>query len=403
MVTSPDKNNDMKQLRYITVSVLFILAAWSCKKESRLKYTDENAPAPAIVTNVKVTANAGGAVVTYKLPVDPQLSYIKAVYEMQPGVFREAKASYYTDTLRLVGFGDTLVHKVQLFSVGKNEKASAPVEFTVQPLRPTVLSTFSSITMSATFGGVQVSFRNDAKDNLAITVMRDSTGQNTWTTVNTFYTGAPIGTYSVRGFDTTVQKFAVFVRDRWDNRSDTLIKILKPVYEALIPKNTWNALHLPTDSWVPAENYRLEQMWDNNINSIFASTNQSLLPQWHTIDLGKKIVISRIIEHQQNGDHFYAGSAVKKFEVWGSNDPNPDGSWDRWELFGSFNSFKPSGLPLGQTTEADRNYAWFKGEDFAFDRLVPAVRFIRIKVLETYSMSGQVVIAELDIWGQPAP
>jgi len=394
----------MKQLRYIIVSILLMAAGASCKKEGRINYTDENAPAPAPVTNVKVTVSPGAAILTYKLPTDPQLSYVKAVYEMQPGVFREAKASYYTDTLHLIGFGDTLVHKVQLFSVGKNEKASAPVELTVQPLRPAVVSTFSSITMGATFGGVQITFKNDAKDNLAITLMMDSTGKNTWTTVNTFYTGAPLGNYSVRGFDTTVKKFALFVRDRWNNRSDTLIKSIKPVYEELISKSTWKEVRLPTDTWAQADGgYQFSWLFDNNINSIFASTNLSVLPQWSTVDLGKKVVLSRIVEHQQQADHFYAGSAVKKFELWGSNDPNPDGSWESWELLGSFESFKPSGLPLGQTTDEDRNYAWFKGEDFSFDRLLPAVRYIRFKTLETYSMSGQVVIAEIDLWGQQVP
>lgn len=394
----------MQQLRNIIIALFLIVAGGSCKKEGRISYTDENAPAPSPVTNVKVTVSPGAAVLTYKLPTDPQLSYVKAVYEMQPGVFREAKASYYTDTLHLIGFGDTLVHKVQLFSVGKNEKASAPVELTVQPLRPAVQSAFSSITMGATFGGVQITFQNDAKDNLAITLMMDSTGKNTWTTVNTFYTGAPLGNYSVRGFDTTVKKFAVFVRDRWSNRSDTLVKSLKPVYEELISKNTWKELRLPTDTWLQADGgYQFSWLFDNNINSIFASTNLSVLPQWSTIDLGKKVILSRIVEHQQQADHFYAGSAVKKFELWGSNDPSPDGNWDNWELLGSFNSFKPSGLPLGQTTDEDRNYAWFKGEDFSFDRLLPAVRFLRFKTLETYSMSGQVVIAEIDLWGQQVP
>ncbi|MBS0029882.1 DUF5000 domain-containing lipoprotein [Chitinophaga sp. 22321] len=393
----------MKKLLYI---IAVILITTACKKEGRIDYTDGNTPAPAPISEVKVMANPGGALLTYKIPADPNLSYVKAVYEIREGVFREAKASYYTDTIRLVGFGDTLVHNVQLFSVGKNEKASSPVAVKVQPLRPPVQSTFASITMEATFGGVQIAFKNDAKDNLSITVMLDSTGQNTWTTVNTFYTGAPLGNYSVRGFDITVRKFAVFVRDRWSNKSDTLIKTLKPIYEAPIPKNTWSALRLPTDTWVPAEAYTIEHLWDNNIQgygSIFASTNSSILPQWFTLDLGKKVVLSRIVEHQISSGHFYAGSAVKKFELWGSNDPSPDGSWDHWELLGSFNSFKPSGLPLGQTSAEDLDYAWFKGEDFSFDRLLPAVRFIRFKTLETYSMSGQIVIAELDLWGQEAP
>ncbi|MBO9730904.1 MAG: DUF5126 domain-containing protein [Chitinophaga sp.] len=396
----------MKQLRYIIMPVLLAAFSWSCSKEGRIDYTDANAPAPAPVSQIKVTANAGGAILTYKIPIDPNLSYVKAVYEIQKGVVREAKASRYTDTLRLVGFGDTLVHAVQLFSVGKNEKASAPVDIQVKPLRPAVQTTFASITLDATFGGVQVAFRNEAKDNLAITVMVDSTGQHTWNVINTFYTGAPAGNYSVRGFDTTARTFAVFVRDRWNNKSDTLTKTLKPIYEIQIPKNTWRAIHLPTDTWKEAESFPLEHLWDNNIQGyggIFASTNNSILPQWFTIDLGKKVVLSRIVEHQMQSDHFYAGSAVKKFELWGSNNPNPDGSWESWQLMGTFNSFKPSGLPMGQTSGEDLNYAWLKGEDFPLGSLMPAVRYLRFKTLETYSMSGQVVIAELDLWGQLVP
>lgn len=394
----------MKQLHYIAAALLIF--SFSCKKDGRIDYTDANAPAPVPVTDVSVTATPGGAILTYRIPADPHLSYVKAVYEPQPGNISEAKASYFTDTLHLVGFGDTLVHKVKLFSVGKNEKASAPIELQIQPRRAPFLNTFASLKIDPTFGGIQVSFQNDAKDNLAITLLQDSTGKNTWSTVSTFYTGAPSGSYSVRGFDTTVKKFAVFVRDRWNNKSDTLIKSLKPIYEISIPKSTWSALKLPTDTWQNAEWFTIDHLWDNNIqgySGIFASTNASVLPQWFTIDIGKKVVLSRIVEHQFRYDHLYAGGAVKKFELWGTNNPSPDGSWGNWQLLGTFTSFKPSGLPMGQNTAEDMNYAWFHGEDFTFDHLLPAVRYIRFKTLETYDSPGAIVIAEIDLWGQIVP
>ncbi len=396
----------MKRLSYIITSLLLASLWSSCTKEGRIDHLDPRAPAPALISNVKVEELPGGAIITYKIPQDPNLSYVKAVYEIQPGTFREAKASYYTDTLKLVGFGDTLNHEVKLYSVGKNEKESSPISIQVTPLTPPVRTVFSTLTLDATFGGVQITFQNSSQANLAIEVMVDSTGQNTWAPVTTFYTGALQGAFSARGFDTTSRRFAVFVRDRWNNKSDTLIKSLSPIYEELIPKNTWSALHLPTDTWQYAESFTLEHLWDNNIQGyggIFASTNASVLPQWFTIDLGKKVVISRVVEHQMFSDHLYAGSAVKKFELWGSNDPNPDGGWTRWQLLGTFNSFKPSGLPMGKITDEDRNYAWLHGEDFAFDHLLPAVRYIRWKSLETYGSSGQVVIAEIDLWGQVKP
>jgi len=42
--------------------------------------------------------------------------------------------AYYTDTLALVGFGDTLSHDVKIYSVGKNEKESGPLSVNVKRL-----------------------------------------------------------------------------------------------------------------------------------------------------------------------------------------------------------------------------------------------------------------------------
>lgn len=382
---------------------------YCCRKEGRVDHLDSAAPAPAQLSSVQIASAPGGAIITYKVPADPQFSYAKAVYEIQPGVFREAKASYYTDTLALVGFGDTLSHEVKLYSVGKNEKESVPLSVTVVPGLPPVRSVFGSLTLVPTFGGVQVTFDNPTQANLAISVIVDTTGLGTWSVANTFYTGALEGSFSARGFDSTQKRFGVFVRDRWNNKSDTLQKLLSPIFEEAIPKDTWKKLVLKNDETSTAgSTYNLENLWNDCFATLgggcsYASGNASLLPQWFTIDLGKKVVISRIVEHQAPTSHLYVGSAVKTFELWGSNDPNPDGSWASWDSLGTFHSFKPSGLPLGQTTADDKNYGSVVGEDFVFDHILPAYRYIRWKTIETYSSTGQVVISELDMYGQVAP
>lgn len=396
----------MKRNLFFTIICLLTALAYSCKEDSRMDLVDANAPAPAQLMEVQVNAQPGAAVITYKIPADPNFAYAKAVYEIRPGVYREAKASRYTDTLALVGFGDTLSHEVKLFSVGKNEKESAPLALTVTPLRPVVQSVFEDLTLDATFGGVQLTFKNPTGANLAIELLVDTAGTNNWVTVNTFYTGATEGGFSARGFSTAEKKFAVYVRDRWQNKSDTLTKSLSPIFEESIPKDTWKALRLPTDTWQPAESYVLEKIYDGNFigyAGLFASTNASVLPQWFTLDLGKKVIISRIRMHHHDGSHLYKGSAVKTFELWGSNNPDPDGGWTNWEKLGTFSSFKPSGLPLGVNSAEDKNYGNYLGEEFAFDRLLPAMRYIRWKTLETYGSSGQVVIAEIDLYGQIQP
>ncbi|ETZ19243.1 DUF5000 domain-containing lipoprotein [Pedobacter sp. V48] len=391
----------MKKIYFI--GGLLMAFFWhGCSKEGRLDFKDDNLPAPAQISAVKVDPTPGGAVLTYTLPTDQNLAYVKAVYEIQPGVFREAKSSRYTDTLRLVGFGDTLSHSVQLFSVGKNEKISEPLSVDVSPKTPPVRSVFSTADFTSTFGGVNVSFKNPDKADLAIVVMRDTTGNNTWSTVATFYTAAVSGNFAARGLESKKQKFALFIRDRWNNKSDTLVKELNPKFEMEIPKNTWSPLVLPTDQKeIAGPGYVLSNLWNGLASrQLYASSNASSLPQWITIDLGKKVLLSRFKQYMEQNDHCYTGSGLKNFELWGSNSPDPDGGWTQWQKLGTFETAKPSGLPLGQKTAEDINYACNLGADFEFDGEPPAVRYLRLKSLETYSSTGQVVIMELTFWGQ---
>lgn len=399
--------NSLSQLKFFSgvLAALVFAGFQSCVKEDRLDYMDADAPAPIQVSGIQVIPEAGGAMITYTLPKDPNLSYVKAVYEIRPNVFREAKSSIYTDTVKLVGFGDTLQHEVKLYSVGRNEKASEPLIVTVSPHTPPIKSIFKSLSMYETFGGVRVEFENEHKADVAIMLMVDTTGQNTWAPATTYYTSALKGAFSARGYDTLQRRFAVVVRDRWNNKSDTLLKSLTPIFETRIPTNTWSVLVLPTDQTEIAENYLLTNLWDGdgttaNLGRLYASSNASKLPQWFTIDFGKKVLMSRFNEHMERYNHLYTASALKKFEIWGSNNPDPDGGWNNWQLLGTFESFKPSGLPLGQVTDEDINYGNVNGEEFEFETPPPAVRYIRFKTLETYASSGQVVIQELRIFGK---
>lgn len=390
----------MKKSIYLIAGMMLFVLFQQCKRDDRLDHIDENAPAPAQVSNIKSISTLGGAILTYKIPSDPNLSYVKAVYEIQPGVFREGKSSYYTDSLKLEGFGDTNEYKVKLYSVGKNEKASEPLEVTIKPLIPPVISAFEDLTMEAGFGGVKIRFKNKLEANIAIVLQGDTTGSGTILPIQTFYTKTPAGSFSVRGMSSTEKKFSVYLKDRWNNKSPALVKSFTPLFEQKVPK-PFATVKLPTDEWEPVEpNYPMERLWDNDINSIFASRHTTVLPQWFTLDLGKTVILSRMKMNQRAPEYTYTGANVKSFEIYSSNNPNSDGSFGNWKLLGSFKSFKPSGLPMGTVTQEDINYAYTQGEDFEFDGLQQGYRYIRFKSLETYGGGAQVTIAELNFWGK---
>src|SRR5688572_14230148 len=153
----------MKRHIHSLLALMALIVCNSCKREDRLDHLDSKAPAPAQVINPKYTGTPGGAWITYEAPRDPNLAYIKAVYEIAPGVLREAKSSYYTDTLKLEGYGDTSFHEVQLYSVGRNEKRSDPVVLQVKALTPPIYTAFGSLQLEPAFGGVKIRFQNPAE------------------------------------------------------------------------------------------------------------------------------------------------------------------------------------------------------------------------------------------------
>ncbi|TDQ08785.1 DUF5000 domain-containing lipoprotein [Pedobacter metabolipauper] len=392
----------MKKLRYIfPLLLLFAVVGQGCKEELRLDHIDENAPAPQQVSNIKSEGIPGGAILTYTVPSDANLSYVKAVYEIQPGVFKEGKASFYTDTIRLEGFGDTNEYDVKVYTVGKNDKASEPLTIKVKPLTPPVQSAFKYLTLDSGFGGVKIKFQNEFQANLAIVLEADTAGNGVMIPLQTYYTKAREGSYSYRGLAPIRKTFTVYLRDRWGNKSEILTKRTTPLAEAMVPK-PFTALQLPTDEYLPVEAaYPMSRMWDGLVDIwIFASRNSTVVPQWFTVDLNRPVIVSRMKVHQRSPNYTYGGGNVKRFELYGSSAPNPNGSWDSWKLLGSFTSTKPSGLPLGQNSAEDYNYGHTLGEDFELTETPLAYRYYRFKSLETYGGGGQITIAEISFWGK---
>ena len=343
----------------------------------------------------------------YKLPNDKNLMSVRAVYEIRPGVQRETESSMYKDSLVLEGFGDTRVYDVLLYSVGENEKTSEPLTVQVNPTTaPVHLATKQ---LSEVFGGVSIRITNPAKTNLAVVLMGDTAQLGYQSILQTYYTAREKMTFSFRGLDTIPGKYSVYLRDRWNNLSDTITDTLTPWYEEFIPKNTWTEEHLPTDSWEPLsglEIYRLKNAW----NGVFTVTDNMFasrilpLPIWVTWDLGKTVVISRLaIWHRFSFEWWHANP--KKFELYGSMKPNPDGSWDEsWIPLGKFEPERPSGSTT--ITPDDIDYARqgieldLEINDFSKDPFVP-VRYIRFKCIETYSSaySDALFLNQISFWG----
>lgn len=384
--------------RYLFYS-LTILLLFSCQKIERSTPVSSDDSAPGEISNVEVENIPGGATISYSLPDSKSLLYILAEYSIREGVKMEKKASYYTNSLTLEGFPNTSAQEVKLYAVSRGEKKSSPVTVTINPLTPPVVSVFQSINMRPTFGGVNIEFENNTGADIKLNVITlDSAGE--LTTADIFYTSILSGNFSVRGYDSIPRRFGVFVRDRWDNYSDTVFAEVTPFYETKLDKSKFSSLRLPGDTWQQHSGFKPETaVWDGLETvdaSAFHTAPGSGMPQWFTINLGQPSILSRFkFFHRMNSA--YRGGDPKVFEIWGSNNPPVDGSWTNWELLGHFVNNPLSGeIPA---TAEDVAYAQNSGTDYEFPEGNPAYQYIRFKTLETWGNVDYIFIGELTFWG----
>ena len=396
------KDKHMKYYCICITAAVLLLAACNQQEYYREPFTkDSQAPLP--ISKVQVTALPGAARITYQVPEDKDLWYVQADYAMRAGKPTQVRSSAYNRSIVVNGFGDTSVHSITLYAVDRSQNKSEPVTVDVKPLRPPVNNAFDSLTMEATFGGAAVKFKNEDTASIAITVLtKDSL--NEWTNAgDIFHTSQRAGTFAVRGYDSTEHTFGVYVSDRWGNVSDTLVKQLKPLFEQELDKSRFSAVNLETDYTTPNLNRQvIEHAWDNSLSeNDFTTQPGHGLPQWFTFDIGAKARLSRLVVWTRASSRFlYKSGAVKKWEIWGSNAPNPNGAWDdSWQLLLTCEAVKPSGLPAGQNTAEDLA-AVKQGWEFTFPLDAPAVRYIRWKTLANWGNVTHITITEISLYGQ---
>ena len=397
-----------KILIYIISVCLFGLVA--CQEENLLQpYGGDKNAIPDPVSNVRVENIPGGAVLHYDLPKDANLLSVKAVYQGTNGKQQVVSASAYVDSLKIVGLGDTNDYEVSLYTVSYMEKASQPVIVTITPQTPPVQRVFKSLDYYFDFGGFAISYENETGSDIAIYALRkDSTGTE-MEYYDALYTSMKQGTYAVRGLPDKENEFAIYVRDRYENMSDTIFFTGTPLREDELDKELFNYIQLPGDvTWNYADGWaEPTYAWNGIIaNDDCAHTEFPVeFPHRLTIDLGVNVKLSRFRMWPRTADDvLYQHGQPKVYRVYGRADkPNPQSMTDDpmagWTLLKECTSIKPSNLPLGQYSSEDLEYQ-SKGEEFSFPKETPVIRYIRFEMLQSWSGMKCSVISELSFWGQ---
>lgn len=388
--------------------------AQSCKEDYGIT-VNRIGETPGNVSNVQVVPISGGAIIKYDLPESDDLRYIKATYYLDNGILRETKASIYKNEVTVDGFGVEGEYEVELRSVSVGEIESEPLKVKVDVLRPPYLLVLDRMQENedviTTFGGFNVNYINETRANIVIRIIRKNE-EGEWENVDNAYTNFAEGTIRIRGQEARSTDFGIYIEDRWDHTSDTLMLNLTPIEEVPIPTNGFKRFDLPNDAAVRASGFPFTGIWDGNTNAGYLSTAPNIeLPNSITLDLGIPVILSRMqiwaTRYSTLAD-VYGPAHLYDFEIFGSNAPNPSGEWDEtWTSLGRFVSERPTGFGFGvPATTAEQNNIRDNGETYEFPdpMAYEKFRYIRFKNYATwngaYEGSSNFFIFELRLFGQ---
>ena len=330
----------------ITLFLIFVLLlVVSCDEEPIGQIPIDNV-APGKVSDVKVENVKGGAILTYKLPKDEDLLYVKAIYSLRENVINEAKSSLYTDTLKLYGFGDTKPRQVTLYAVDRSQNESEGVTVTIEPLEPPLISIAQTMRAVEDFGGIHLYSDNPDRAEISVVVLREDSNME-YVPIETFYSSVVAGDGTVRGLDTIPGNFGIFVQDRWENRSETQYTSLTPLYETQFDRLKFRALYLPGDE-PSAWGWVLPNIYDGRFgdHGFHTAQGSGRWPHAFTLDLGQTGRISRIKVYQRQGSWIYRHGNIRKFQVWGAETLDTSGDWGSWIKL--MNTSQSISVPLGQ-------------------------------------------------------
>ena len=390
----------------LLIGLMMIMASCDSDLEFR-EPSGSDTSVPGSISNVIVQNLPGKAKLTYTLPGNQNLLYVKAVYNLPSGRKMEVKSSYYSNNLVVEGFADTNEHEIQLFAVSRNNVSSEPVTVTVKPLEAPIWKVFRSIEVKNAFGGYNLTAANPDSADISILIMKKNVF-NEFEVDNhkSIFTSTKDITSKIRGLDTVNYQFMIFVQDKWGNSTDTTSTVIKPIFEAELSSTKFRPFVLPGDAPQVTNGARLEYAWDGRLGwpwvSFTHQVNGGPDPHMITFDTGVLAKLSRVWIRpfpELNPPQFYFLTTMKRFEIYGSESPTLNGALDEsWVLLGAYEVLKPSGTGYGQDTPEDRETA-AAGFNWELDISAPKVRYIRIRCLENFAGGTAQSINEIKVFG----
>ena len=394
----------MKTIKILAILLIPIITLIGCKDDEN----QESTP-PGSLTIENITPTNGGGIISYTLPNDSDILFVRAEYTNSLGIDVYRVSSSHNDSIEIDGLNQNTPVQVRLFVIDENENMSQPVEVEFTPLPSFIFLVQESISIAPELGGVKIEWDNIAEKTVYVHLHIVNGGEEE---IRILSSNSASESIFVRGLESVEMTFLTKVEDFDGNITDLEEKAtLTPLFEEMIDKSTWtlmSQLSVNGNAWEG----ETTAFWDDIVDTAETNSDNSYFIIWRdqnggtldwpldiVINLNKNVRIHRFKVWQRafwyNGPtgipYYYQEENMRSFDLYASNN-----SVD-WTLLGQFDIGDP-GDENGNIPQ-DFIDAAADGHDFDLEGVSEKFNYLKFSITSNYGSDTYVHGSEITLWG----
>ncbi len=394
----------MKTNKILYILIIPFILLYGCNNDE-----SQDSNPPGVLTIQSISPTNGGGIISYILPEDSDILFVRAEYTNSLGVDVYRVSSSHNDSIEIDGLNQNTPVQVRLFVVDQSENMSEPVEIEFTPLPSFIFLVQQSISISPDLGGVKLEWENIAEKTVYVhlhIVNGDSEDVRILSSNNVNES------IFVRGLESIEMTFLTKVEDFDGNITELEEKgTLTPLFEEMIDKSTWtlmSQLSVNGNAWEG----QTTAFWDDIVDTAETNSDNSYFIIWRdqnggtlnwpldiVINLNKNVLIHRFKVWQRafwyNGPtgipYYYQEENMRSFNLYASNNAVD------WILLGEFDI----GDPSDENGNIPQDYidAAANGHDFDLDAVSEPFRYLKFSITSNFGSDTYVHGSEISLWG----
>ena len=394
----------MKISKILSILFISLVILFGCKDNENGDTTP-----PGSLSVEDITPTNGGGIISYLLPDDLDVLFVRAEYTNSLGVDVYRVSSSHNNYIEIDGLNQNTPVQVRLFVVDENENLSQPVEVEFTPLPSFIYLVQESISITPDLGGVKLEWENVAEKTVYVHlhIVSDDNEE-----IRILSSNSSSENIFVRGLESVEMTFLTKVEDFDGNITDLEEKAtLTPLFEEMIDKSTWtlvNQLSVNGNAWEG----ETTAFWDDVVDTAETNSDNSYFIIWRdqnggtlnwpldiVISLNKNVRVHRFKVWQRafwyggptGVPYYYQEENMRSFDLFASNNLTD------WTLLGQFDIGDPS--DENGNIPQDFIDAAANGHDFNLDGVSDTFRYLKFSITSNYGSDTYVHGSEITLWG----